>query len=137
MQIFKLDANSGTSAEPILEETEQKSQEESYTDRIVRMAEETKVNKAEYRSLAHVCPTSVMVERLFSDAKHIMTDDRRHMDPSTLDMLLFLKNNKDLWNAQTIDEILNKEASAAAPATIGNKRPHDDDDEEGGSECDD
>ena len=66
----------------------------SYTDRIVRMAEETKVNKAEYRSLAHVCPTSVMVERLFSDAKHIMTDDRRHMDPSTLDMLLFLKKEK-------------------------------------------
>jgi len=47
-----------------------------------------------------------MVERLFSDAKHIMTDSRRHMDPSTLEMLLILKNNKDLWDAKTIDDIL-------------------------------
>ena len=72
-----------------------------------------------------------MVERLFSDAKHIMTDDRRHMDPSTLDMLLVLKNNKELWNAQTIDDILNKEEQNTIRATIGSKRPHSDDEDDG------
>jgi len=76
---------------------------------ILMLAEEWKQGKAIYRSLAHVCPTSVMVERLFSDAKHIMTDIRRHMDPSTLDMLLILKHNKDLWNAKTIDDILSRD----------------------------
>ena len=35
-----------------------------------------------------------------------MTNNRRHMDPSTLEMLLILKHNKDLWNAKTIDDIL-------------------------------
>ena len=32
-------------------------------------------------------PIRVMVERLFSDAKHIMTEDRRHiMDSSALEI---------------------------------------------------
>ena len=98
----------------------------------MRIAEETKVNKSEYRSLAHVCPTSVMVERFFSDAnKHIMMDDRHHMDPSTLDMLLVLKHNKDLSKTQTIDHILNKEEQNNLPATIGSKRPHSDDEDDG------
>ena len=40
-----------------------------------------------------------------------MTADRRHMDPSTLEMLLILKYNKDLWSAQTIDNIMNSDTS--------------------------
>ena len=60
--------------------------QESYTAKILRFAEEAKQNKSAYRPLIHVCPSSVLVERLFSDAKHIMAEDRRQMDPSTLEM---------------------------------------------------
>ena len=33
------------------------------------------------------------------------------MDLSTLEMLLILKYNKDLWSAQTIDYIMNSDTS--------------------------
>ena len=46
---------------------------------------------------------------LFGGAKHIMTTDRQNMDPGTLEMLLLLKYNKDLWSARTIENIINKE----------------------------
>ena len=40
-----------------------------------------------------------------------MTADRRHMDPSTQEMLLILKYNRDLWCAQTIDNIMKCDTS--------------------------
>ena len=43
-----------------------------------------------------------------------MRDDQRHMNPSTMEMLLILKYNKDLWDARTIDFINNKEDEEAA-----------------------
>ena len=57
------------------------------------------------------------------------------MDPSTLEMWLILKNNKDIWNAKTIDDIINQDEGVApeqAPATpvIGQKRQHDKDDDD-------
>ena len=42
-----------------------------------------------------------------------MTEDMRHMDPSTLEMFLILKYSKDLWDARTIDAIINKDAATA------------------------
>ena len=89
-----------------------------------RGVEANKRTKSLYRPLSHLCPTSIICECLFSDAKHIMTADRRHMDPSTLEMLLILKYNKDLWSAQTIDNIMNSDTSQltgqkrALPASI-------------------
>ena len=56
-------------------EDDDMSVQESYTAKILRIAEESKQNKSVYRPLTHVCPSRVMVERLFSDAKHIMTED--------------------------------------------------------------
>ena len=69
----------------------------------------------------------VKVERLFSDAKHIMTEDRRHhMDPSTLEIL----RCDWYWNSQTIDDIINDEEGDAPAPVIGDKRQHADDDDE-------
>ena len=104
-----------TSSEPISPEKV----DESFSDKIIRMAEADIQNKAVYRSVAHVCPTSVVVERLFSQTKHIMTDNRKLMDPSTLEMCIMLKTNKDLWNAKTVDDVIElcrreKKAKAAA-----------------------
>ena len=59
--------------------------------------------------MTQVCDSSVICERLLSDAKYIMTDDLHHMDSRTLEMLLFLKLNKELWVVRTIDFITNKD----------------------------
>ena len=50
-------------------------------------------------------PTSNIAERLFSQAKFIMSDSRKHMDLQHLDQLLFLKYNKSLWTVATIQEL--------------------------------
>ena len=39
------------------------SAQESYTAKILRIAEECKQKMSAYRPLTHVCPSSVMVER--------------------------------------------------------------------------
>jgi len=65
------------------------------------------------------CPVSIICRSLFNDAKHIMCEDRRHMDPGTLVMLLLLKYNKDLWDSRTIDIIISKESAV----DVGQKRP--------------
>ena len=65
--------------------------EENNAERRVGLAQEASQSKSVYRSMAHLYPTSVICERLLSDAKRIMTVDRRQMDPSTQEMFLILK----------------------------------------------
>ena len=57
------------------------------------------------KSLNHCLPTSCIVERLVSRAKLIMTPNRRSMDPSTLENILLLKFNPDLYRATDIFEL--------------------------------
>jgi len=52
----------------------------------------------DYVDLSHVIGTSDIVERLFSACKHIMSDCRKKMGPETLDLIVMLKYNQDLWN---------------------------------------
>jgi hypothetical protein len=44
------------------------------------------------------------VERLFGNAKLIMTDQRRCIYPSTWETILMLKLNKDFWTHETFNE---------------------------------
>lgn len=53
---------------------------------------------SKYRSTKHIACTTNMVERLFSRAKIVMTDLRRSMTPRHLEMLMFLRLNRHLWN---------------------------------------
>jgi hypothetical protein len=55
-----------------------------------------KVSK--YRSTAHVTPVSSICVQTNSISKHIMNDCRKQMDPSSLEMLMILKLNPDLWD---------------------------------------
>jgi hypothetical protein len=72
-----------------------------------------RLEKSKYRSTEHVSAMSNICERLFSLAKLIMTHLRKSMDPETLNMLLFLKANKTLWNEKNIfDEIIADFAAA-------------------------
>lgn len=71
-----------------------------------------KKNKREfpYRSTAHVAVTSVIVERLFSRCGIIMRPHRRLMDPSTMETLIMLRFNKDLWDEHELDILMKRAA---------------------------
>ena len=60
-----------------------------------------------YRDTRHVHPTTNALERLFSRCKLNMTALRKKMDPDSLDMLMFLKANKELWpDAKAVQRLL-------------------------------
>ena len=69
--------------------------------------------------LNHLTPTSNKCERLFSLTKILLSDRRKSMEPYHLELTVFLRVNKDLWNEYTIDEMLKARppvAPAASPA---------------------
>ena len=68
-----------------------------------------------YRSLLHISPTSNIVERLFSRTGIIMRPHRRLMDPSTLEMLVLLRFNRDLWSERDLDTIMTRSRASANP----------------------
>ncbi len=82
---------------------------------------------SQYESTAHVCPTSNACERLFSRAKLVMRPHRRHMDPSTLEAILMLRMNKDMWDEVTIQKIMSKDRQEKAAKRF--RRDNDSDDE--------
>ena len=41
-------------------------------------------------------------------SKHIMNDWRKQMDPSSLEMLMILKLNPDLWDEKTVTAVIRK-----------------------------
>ncbi|ETI33442.1 hypothetical protein F443_19877 [Phytophthora nicotianae P1569] len=47
-------------------------------------------------------PTSNTVERLFSQCKLVLTPQRTCMLPANIEMLAFLRVNRDLWNAASL-----------------------------------
>ena len=81
-------------------------EEESYMDKVRANGMAKKAKKTSYRCLNHVSATSNIVERQFSHAKHVMTDERRCMDPSTLEALLLLRFNRDMWDIYVIDALV-------------------------------
>ena len=59
-----------------------------------------KSKNAEYRPVLHVFPNSNICERLFSGNKLVMSDQRKSMDPSTIETVTMLDQNSDLWDAR-------------------------------------
>ena len=51
-------------------------------------------------------PTSNLVERLFSVAKYIQRDNRKNMAPTKFEETLFLRCNKQYWNAAKVHSVL-------------------------------
>jgi hypothetical protein len=101
-----LDGDQQTEAELAEEE------DVGYAASILRTSQQAKRARGSvsaYKEVDHVSPQTVIVERLFGKAKHIMSPLRRKMDPDcSLNVLLFLKANRKLWaNARIIQKILN------------------------------
>ena len=64
-----------------------------------------------FKSSLHVAPTSNVVERLFSRCGIIMRPHRRLMDPSTLETLIMLRFNRDLWDEKDVDTVMSRDAA--------------------------
>ena len=60
------------------------------------------VAKSEYIPLDWIPVTSCEAERLFSLCRKIFTEFRRAMTTKTLEMLIFLKINRELWDMRTV-----------------------------------
>ena len=60
-----------------------------------------------YCDLTFISPTSCVVERLFSQAKLVLNDHRRHMNVANFENTLFLRTNKKFWDLQDISQALN------------------------------
>merc|ERR1712232_144922 len=61
---------------------------------------------AKYIDFNFILATAVDVERLWSLAKNILTDNRRGMATIMVQVILFLKENRDLWNCNTVYKII-------------------------------
>jgi hypothetical protein len=64
--------------------------------------------------------TSNIVERLFSQAKYIMTDHRKKMNPDHLNELLILKYHKIHWNAGVVEACINGDDEIVEPIEENN-----------------
>lgn len=63
---------------------------------------ESHEHPSNYIDISFVEPTSNIAERLFSRTRKVRTYDRMRMKPSVLEIVMLLKYNRDLWNADTI-----------------------------------
>ena len=63
-------------------------------------------NTSNYIDLKFVLPTSNIVERLFSMAKFILTDSRKHMHPSNFEKIIFLRVNSSYWGVHTLSSFM-------------------------------
>ena len=61
-----------------------------------------------------------------------MIDNRKSMDPSTLETIIMLRMNKDLWDERDVEAIIHEEKRRSreeeTAAFAGNRRPRDEDD---------
>lgn len=80
----------------------------------------------QYQDLRFIPPTSNICERFFSLAKLVYSDLRKAMKRTTLEMILFLRLNRHLWDMDMVQKVVRDRASDAdADADT------DDSDEEG------
>ncbi len=77
----------------------------SFAERVLKRA---KLQTRTYMDVSFISPTSNIVERLFSTAKFVFSDLRRSLLPQNLEMILFLKLNRDLWDLGLVAKVVNK-----------------------------
>ena len=95
-----------------IEDEDAQSEDLGFADQLLASSSSRKRARARamtsaYRDTRHVHPTTNALERLFSRCKLNMTALRKKMDPDSLDMLMFLKANKELWpDAKAVQRLL-------------------------------
>lgn len=105
--------------------------DESYASQVVKRLKlqmrET-VQRELYCNLDVIPATSVNCERLFSLAKHILTDTRKNTSPLLFEALLFLKVNRKLWDAYSVGKAMGRTRGIDDAHPNGNTLHHEDED---------
>ena len=70
-----------------------------------------------YKNVDFICGSAAEVERLWSVAKYILTDNRAKLTPAMFEALLFLKTNEEYWDMTMV-----MEAYTRVKNTIPNSR---------------
>ena len=79
----------------------------SFADRVLK-----KQRLSQYQNLSFIPPTSNLAERFFSAASFVMTDLRKRTLPKNLEMIMFFKCNRELWDAKLLAKVFNEERRA-------------------------
>jgi hypothetical protein len=92
---------------------EDKEQAETAEDNLtyseqIRLRKKRRCEPQEYIDVGIIQSTSCSIEHLFSDSKHILTDQRKNMSPILFEAILYLKRNCTLWNAETVAKALRR-----------------------------
>ena len=66
---------------------------------------------SEYKSVNWVPTQTNTAERLFSKAKHFLTEIRQAMHPITLEALIYLKVNRSWWDLETVTTVIQSPTS--------------------------
>ncbi|GMF80945.1 unnamed protein product [Phytophthora fragariaefolia] len=87
---------------------ESKNEEEDFASAVLRSR---RLSAAEQKSslycelLKNLPPTSNRCERLFSQAKQVLTPQRASLLPMNFEMLVFLRANRTYWDVTTVQEV--------------------------------
>ncbi|KAG2999415.1 hypothetical protein PC128_g20308 [Phytophthora cactorum] len=79
-------------------------QQDSFVERL-RKRRRLYEERVEYEQLKSILPTSNDVERFFSVARVTFGHQRHGLLPRTLEILLFLRENRSYWDASTVDRL--------------------------------
>ncbi len=81
-------------------------QHTDFADSVLSTAEvtrsESSCSRSNYRFIMHIAATSNVCKRLFTRAKLVARDHRKHLSPYHLELLLFWRHNEDLWDPALI-----------------------------------
>jgi hypothetical protein len=80
----------------------------SFAERALKRQKLNSGVKPTYVDTRFLLPTSNHVERLFSMSKRVFSSKRRCLLPRTLEALLFLKQNRGLWNIALVAKAVNR-----------------------------
>ena len=103
-----------------------------YASKVMRCLKRQKMENEtcdKYINLDVLPGTSVNCERLFSLAKHILTDTRKKTAPKLFEALLFLKVNRALWDVHDVGVAMGRTAviSTASEGMLADDHDEEDD----------
>ena len=80
-------------------------EEIEYEERL-RRRKRQRENPSGYRNCDFILGSAAEIERLWSIATNVLTDERKKMSPLMLEAVLFLRVNCRLWDVQTVKQAL-------------------------------
>ena len=104
--------NEKTACARLLLETDDDSSESSDNEEVpyeerLRQRQRQRENPSGYMNCDFILGSAAEVERVWSIATTVLTDEQKNTSPLMLEALLFLRVNERLWDASTVKQAIN------------------------------